>query len=184
MSLKLQFHENIQRLSDILNIEEDDILECIRSTSESVNISEYIVCDILINYYLSRIPKTPNTSSSVTTKTRVSNVKVSCIRPQYDNLYEWMQDSNNVYIGRKGIVFVNGKRFPQKDSIWANPYKVQNSNRTDVLQKYRKYIQDKLDTNPSLIDELLKLQGKNLGCWCYPEPCHGNILVELISKYK
>ncbi len=25
------------------------------------------------------------------------------------------------------------------------------------------------------------MKGKNLGCWCAPEPCHGNILLELLS---
>ena len=41
----------------------------------------------------------------------VVNVKVNCIRPKYNNLEEWMTDPNNVYIGRKGIVFINSERF-------------------------------------------------------------------------
>ena len=40
-------------------------------------------------------------------KTVVVNVKVSNIRPKYKHLKEWIQDSNNVYIGRKGIVFID-----------------------------------------------------------------------------
>lgn len=39
----------------------------------------------------------------------VVNVKVANIRPRYNNLAEWMADENNVYIGRKGIVFINSK---------------------------------------------------------------------------
>ena len=31
-------------------------------------------------------------------------------------------------------------------------------------------------------EELNKLKGKNLGCWCYPEKCHGDVLIELINK--
>lgn len=27
------------------------------------------------------------------------------------------------------------------------------------------------------------MKGKNLGCWCHPEPCHEDILLELIEKY-
>lgn len=46
----------------------------------------------------------------------VVNVKVAFIRPEYQNLKEWMQDDKNVYIGRKGIVFVDGKRFPNECS--------------------------------------------------------------------
>lgn len=37
----------------------------------------------------------------------VCNCKVEFIRKKgYDNLAQWCQDSNNVYIGRKGIVFI------------------------------------------------------------------------------
>jgi hypothetical protein len=54
----------------------------------------------------------------------VVRVRVSDLRPKYNNLAEWMADANNVYIGRRGIVFIDGKRFPPTDSIWANPYKV------------------------------------------------------------
>ena len=39
--------------------------------------------------------------------TSVVNVKVAYIRPTYDNLKEWMEDPGHIYIGRKGIVFVN-----------------------------------------------------------------------------
>lgn len=56
--------------------------------------------------------------------TSVSNVKVQYIRPKYKNLKEWMDDPTNEYIGRAGAVFIDGKRFPKKASIWANPFKV------------------------------------------------------------
>lgn len=116
--------------------------------------------------------------------TTVCNVKVKNIRPEYDNLKEWIADSNNIYIGRKGIVFVDGERFPKYDSIWANPYKIDtNNDRKSVLKKYKKYIKAKLDQDEDLIVKLKKLQGKNLGCWCHPEACHGDILVELMDEY-
>jgi len=28
--------------------------------------------------------------------------------------------------------------------------------------------------------ELLKLEGKHLGCWCKPDKCYGDILLRLI----
>ena len=40
----------------------------------------------------------------------VVNCKVANIRPKYENLQEWMEDPNNVYIGRGGIVFINNQR--------------------------------------------------------------------------
>ncbi len=112
----------------------------------------------------------------------VNNVKVKYIRPAFNNLREWMSDSNNVYIGRKGIVFIDNKRFPSADSIWANPFKIDNHHtREDVIVRYRTYIKQKI-RDEHLDDELQKLCGKHLGCWCYPEPCHGDVLVELIGN--
>lgn len=116
----------------------------------------------------------------------IVNVKVKYIRPEYQNLKMWMIDPQNVYIGRKGIVFIkdefgNSERFPKKDSIWANPFKIdKNHNREKVLELYEAYIIDKIE-NEKLYDQLSQLEGKNLGCWCYPEPCHGDILKKLIN---
>jgi hypothetical protein len=123
-------------------------------------------------------------------KMSIVNCKVNFIRPQYNNLRDWMLDANNVYIGRAGIVFVtnpetgNMERFPKTGHVFQNPYIIgKHGTREEVLQKYNTYIQEKLNKNPELVKELLLLKNKNLGCWCYPEMCHGNILIELIQKY-
>jgi hypothetical protein len=114
----------------------------------------------------------------------VVNCKVKYIRPKYDNLKEWMNDDNNIYIARGGIVFIDGKRFPPRSSNFANPYKIgKDGTREEVIIKYKKYIINRLDNEPSLRNELISLKGKNLGCWCVPELCHGDVLLELIDKY-
>ena len=114
----------------------------------------------------------------------VINCKVQYIRPKYNNLKEWMNDKKNVYIGRKGVVFIDKKRFPKNSSNFANPYKIgQHGTREDVLVKYKNYILNKLENNEQLMRELVSLRGKNLGCWCCPNKCHGNILLELIDKF-
>lgn len=116
--------------------------------------------------------------------TKVVNVKVSNIRPQYQNLKDWCDDPSNVYIGRKGVVFVDSIRFPKKDSVWANPFKISaEDNRESVIKKYEKYIRRKLDQGEIGLEDLEKLKGKNLGCWCYPEACHGDVLVRLIEEF-
>lgn len=127
------------------------------------------------------------------TSTKVVNVKVAFIRPKHANLKAWMEDPANVYIGRRGIVFVDKVRWPKEDSPWANPFKIdkkatdQNGERGRVLSLYSTYIKKKLDENPELQNELLKLKGKTLGCWCKEKgkdvPCHGDILLELIANY-
>lgn len=57
-------------------------------------------------------------------KTQVVNCKVKFIRPKYNDLKQWMQDPQNVYIGRAGVVFVDGQRFPKNASRFCNPFKV------------------------------------------------------------
>lgn len=47
----------------------------------------------------------------------ILNVRVAHIRPHgYNNLREWMADEENLYIGRAGVVFVEGRRFPPEAS--------------------------------------------------------------------
>lgn len=112
--------------------------------------------------------------------TKVVNVKVTHIRPEYKNLKEWCESPNNLYIGRKGVVFIDGERYPKTDSKWANPFKVTDS-REECIQKYREYITKKINERPDYYD-LNELIGKNLGCWCVPDSCHGHVLCEFSSK--
>ena len=118
----------------------------------------------------------------------VVNVKVKHIRPAYKDLSEWMKNPNNVYIGRRGIVFIDGERFPKLDSIWHNPFKIDSTStsdsdsRDDVISKYETYIRKKILNDLTLRNELLKLKGKNLGCWCHPNKCHGDILLKILNE--
>ena len=76
----------------------------------------------------------------------VVNVKVAHLRPDYNNLKEWMQDEDNVYIGRKGVVFIDGKRFPSQSSDFANPYKIgKDGSKEEVVKKYKELIQSKMN---------------------------------------
>lgn len=114
----------------------------------------------------------------------VVNCKVKYIRPTYSDLRDWMACENNIYIGRKGIVFIDNKRFPEHSSKFANPYKIgKDGDRETVLHKYRLYILNELKNNTDLLGDLVAMKGKTLGCWCCPDKCHGDILLELIDKF-
>ena len=112
----------------------------------------------------------------------IENVKVQYIRKKgYTNLQAWMADTNNVYIGRAGVVFLNGQRFPKVGSPFGNPFKVgKDGTRTEVIEKYRRYLLDRLK-DPEFNAKFLELKGKNLGCWCHPEACHGDILLQMVE---
>lgn len=90
---------------------------------------------------------------------------VHCQKEKYD-----------VYIGR-----------PSK---WGNPFthikeketlaEFLVDTREEAINKYREYILSK----PELLNDLHELDGKILGCWCKPKSCHGDILLELLTKNK
>ena len=110
----------------------------------------------------------------------VVNVKVKHIRPKYAMLAEWIEDSNNMYIGRCGVVFINKERFPKQSSPWANPYTAKKYGREKCLELYEEWIRAKIAKEGT--EELLKLKDKVLGCWCKPDSCHGDILVKIIKE--
>lgn len=71
--------------------------------------------------------------------------------------------------------------FPKKDPFYMKENLL---TMADVLEKYEMLMRQSLHKNPGLKDELLKLDGKKLGCWCYPEKCHGDILKKFIEELK
>jgi ParB-like chromosome segregation protein Spo0J len=63
-------------------------------------------------------------------------------------------------------------------SDWGNPFLFpQDGDRITVIDHYEQY----LEWHPSLLKRLGELKGKVLGCWCYPEECHGDVLVEKLN---
>ena len=78
---------------------------------------------------------------------------------------------HEVYIGRHTR---NGWR----KSKWANPFKLsRDSDRDLVIAMYRRWLQQQ----PDLLAALPELRGKDLVCWCAPEKCHGDVLLELAN---
>jgi hypothetical protein len=87
----------------------------------------------------------------------------------------------DVYIGRRW----NMGGWALEESIWHNPFKLADAKKAtpeeidEVLRKYEAHVRSK----PELMSRLLSdLQGKSLGCWCLPKPCHGNVLVKLVNE--
>ena len=105
-------------------------------------------------------------------------VKVNNLRKiGYTDLRNWLSDENNLYVGRKGRIFIDGKIFHYKGSIFGNPYKLSEYSITESLEKYEKYIRENLMT------ELKSLRGKNLGCFCdFDNRCHVDVLLILIDE--
>ncbi|KAK3094445.1 hypothetical protein FSP39_001843 [Pinctada imbricata] len=83
-------------------------------------------------------------------------------------LEQWTSDENNIYMGS-----IAGNK-------WSNPYTCHPRMGAKEFQKcmrlYEQHIRDNLWNN------LHELKGKTLGCWCYPYPCHADILKRLYEE--
>lgn len=86
---------------------------------------------------------------------------VHCKKEKYD-----------VYIGRPSKW---GNPFSHKEGTLAK-FKV--ATRQEAIDKYREWIL----SQPHLIESLHELKGKALGCWCKPQSCHGDVLIELLNQ--
>ena len=77
----------------------------------------------------------------------------------------------DVYIGR--------------GSKWGNPFVMRNeADRARVIETYRKFLWQEIKAGRISKDELLALDGKRLGCFCAPKPCHGDVIVAAIEWSK
>jgi len=86
--------------------------------------------------------------------------------PSVLNKYKAKPSSTSVYIGR-----------PSK---WGNPFIIgKDGTRDDVVDKYHEWIMQR----PELIALAKKeLKGKDLICYCSPNRCHGDVLIEIANS--
>jgi hypothetical protein len=82
----------------------------------------------------------------------------------------------DVYIGR--AVFRGG--WELLASKWANTISIAKAGSAErAVELYEEY----LHTRPDLLVAIKsELKGKRLGCWCWPNPCHGNVLARLADQ--
>ena len=73
--------------------------------------------------------------------------------------------ADRVYVGR-----------PSK---WGNRFVIgRDGSRDEVIAKYRAWIVQQ----PALMAALPELRNKDLVCWCAPNRCHGEVLIELANR--
>lgn len=121
---------------------------------------------------------------------RVVNVKVVHLRRtgDADNVEQWLSKSGHVYIGRAMRVFIHNKRAGTKHAFFlprspfANTFSVKEHGRDKSIQLYRCDLERRLETDNALVEQLKSLSGAAIGCWCHPQACHGDVLVELFRQ--
>ena len=75
---------------------------------------------------------------------------------------------------------------------WGNPFthgpsslaKWRVETRAEAIKSFQRWVLYSEDPAAEWIrDHLSELQGKRLGCWCYPKDCHGRILAALVDGH-
>lgn len=110
--------------------------------------------------------------------TTLIDVHVKSLRPEYENLVEWIGDSpDHVYIGQT-VKYVKGA----SAGMWSNPFDSVLFGLEESLEMYQNHIRN----TPELFKRLGSLRGKVLGDFTSPViRNHGNVLIEMIfDKYK
>jgi hypothetical protein len=73
-----------------------------------------------------------------------------------------------------------------RPSKWGNPFshlpntlaQYRVANREEAIRSYEAW----LKSQPELLAALPELRGKVLGCWCAPQACHGDVLLQLANR--
>lgn len=85
----------------------------------------------------------------------------------------------DIYIGRPSIF---GNPFSHKKGTQAQ---VVVGTRQEAIEKYHQWIKGQIKVpglTPPTVEQILELKDKILGCWCSPQACHGDVLVNVIRK--
>ena len=104
-----------------------------------------------------------------------SDVKKTSVVRIRNERGQCVQDCD-VYIGRA----VTRGGWDLAHSEWNNPFTVRDWGQLGSLSRYEYHIRYE---RPDLLSRLPELVGKRLGCWCKPEPCHGDVLVKLVNEF-
>lgn len=105
----------------------------------------------------------------------VVNIKKAHLNKRgINDFMEWKALKKSLYIGRNMEFYVPGT----EKSKWCNNYTIKKYGLERCLELYEQYIRD------NLWDDLEELQNKELGCFCHPEPCHGDVLRRLYLEMR
>ena len=84
----------------------------------------------------------------------------------------------NIHHGKRPHVYIG------RGSAFGNPYVIgKDGSRAEVIEKYKKWFYKRIK-NQRFLKQVLALKGETLGCYCFPAPCHGDIIIEFLNNYK
>ena len=87
---------------------------------------------------------------------------------------DWASQPGTTYIGRSMSHYIPGA----DGSKWQNMFTVARYGLVRCLELY----EERVRSSPELMGALWELEGQELGCWCKPGPCHGDILIKIFNE--
>ena len=100
--------------------------------------------------------------------TRVIHIK--------DTPSNYKENKEYVYIGRAG---------KGESGYFGNPFPLKNyKNRVECMEAFKKYFYDRIENDEEYRNKIMELKDKILVCFCAPQLCHGNLIVEYLNKEK
>lgn len=84
---------------------------------------------------------------------------------------------------------VHCKRAPQgsfvyigRPALLGNPFAIdERTTREQVIEQFRQYFQARVATDEGFRAAVLAVRGRDLGCWCAPKACHGDVILEWLA---
>jgi len=87
------------------------------------------------------------------------------------------KDRMDVYIGDEN------SSYDLEESLFKNPFGELDLGKKRSLVHYKMYLYRRYLTDEKFRKSVHALEGKTLGCRCYPKRCHGEAIVDLIESY-
>lgn len=82
------------------------------------------------------------------------------------------------YLGRYNVFVPMAKQ----RNRYGNPFIIgRDGTREEVIAKYRTWFATKIEAEPAFKEGLREFVGKRLACWCHPEHCHVDVIVEYVN---
>lgn len=83
----------------------------------------------------------------------------------------------DVYIGRPSKWGNPFTHLPHANAVFVGSVE-------EAIERYTKALWYEIQIGNISLADLAELDGKTLGCWCHPKPCHGTILLKAAAWAK
>lgn len=80
--------------------------------------------------------------------------------------------------GRAGVTPID------RSTQFGNPFLLKKDGgeytREESVEAYRELFHKEIENDPEFRAAVEELRGKTLGCWCSPQACHGDVILEYL----